>query len=531
MVKRSVGERGDTPLHLAARSGNLELVMEIISNTSEEIELKEILAKQNHSSETPLYVACEYGYVDMVEVMIKHYDIEIAGTRARNGYDAFHVAAKHGNLGVLKVLMEAIPELAMTVDLTNTTALHTAAAQGHVEVVNYLLDSFSSLVTITRSNCKTALHSAARNGHLMVVRALLSKEPGIAVKIDKKGQTALHMAVKGHNVELVTEMLKANLSLINMVDAMGNTALHTATRKGRAEIVQMLLSHKEVDTTVINKHGETVLDTADRNGQPEIAAVLRERGIQSAKFIRPPSSKRSRELKQTVSVIKHKVHNQLEHARQTRKQVRGMVKRLNKMHLEGLNNAINSTTVVAVLIATVAFAAIFQVPGLYPADASNITTPNLSTGEVLVGPRIEFTIFFIFDSFALFLSLAVVIVQTSVVVVERKSKKKLMAIINKLMWLACVMVSVAFLALSYIVVGEHHRLLAIGVTGIGTVIMATTLGTMCYWVIVNRLQSSKMRRSLKRSMTNNSQSPQSWSVSIMSDTDILNSEYKTVYAL
>ncbi|XP_030494186.2 ankyrin repeat-containing protein At5g02620 [Cannabis sativa] len=530
MVKRSAGERGDTPLHLAARSGNRELVLEIISKTSEEVELKEILAKQNHACETPLYVASEYGYVDMVEDMIKHYDIDTAGTRARNGFDAFHVATKQGNLGVLKVLMEALPELAMTVDLTNTTALHTAAAQGHVDVVNYLLDSFGSLANITRSNCKTALHSAARNGHLLVVKALLSKESGIAVKIDKKGQTALHMAVKGHNVELVTEMLKANHSLINMVDAKGNTSLHIASRKGRAEIVQLLLNHKGVDTTVINKDGESVLDTADRNGQPEIAAVLREHGIQSAKFIRPLSSTRSRELKQTVSVIKHEVHHQLEHTRQTRKQVRGMVKRLNKMHLEGLNNAINSTTVVAVLIATVAFAAIFQVPGLYPVDASKLT-PNLSTGEVLVGPRIEFIIFFIFDSFALFLSLAVVIVQTSVVVVERKSKKKLMAIINKLMWLACVMVSVAFLALSYIVVGEHHRLLAIGVTGIGTVIMATTLGTMCYWVIVNRLQSSKLRRSLKRSMTNNSQSPQSWSVTIMSDTDILNSEYKTVYAL
>ena len=284
-----------------------------------------------------------------------------------------------------------------------------------------------------------------------------------------------------------------------------------------------------MDTTAINRHGETALDTADRNGQSAIAAILREHGIQSAKFIRSPSSNRSRGLKQTVCVIKHEVHNQLEHTRQTRKQVRGMVKRLSKMHLEGLNNAISSTTVVAVLIATVAFAAIFQVPGLYPQlDDPKKLPGNLSTGEVLIGPRAEFIVFFISDSFALFLSLAVVIVQTSVVVVERKAKKKMMAIINKLMWLACVMVSVAFLALAYIVAGRNHRGLAVGVTGIGTVIMATTLGTMCYFVIVNRLRSSKLR-SLRRSNTS-SQSP-SWSVSLMSDSDILNNEYNTVYAI
>ena len=37
---------------------------------------------------------------------------------------------------VLRVLMEAHPGLAMTVDVSNTTALHTAATQGHSEIVN-----------------------------------------------------------------------------------------------------------------------------------------------------------------------------------------------------------------------------------------------------------------------------------------------------------------------------------------------------------------------------------------------------------
>jgi len=129
--------------------------------------------------------------------------------------------------------MEFIPEISMTVDLSNTTALHTAAAQGHLEVVNFLLENGSSLVTIAKSNGKTVLHSAARNGHVEIVKALLNKEPEIAVRMDKKGQTALHMAVKGQNLELVDDLVKLNSSLANMVDAKGNTALHIATRKGR----------------------------------------------------------------------------------------------------------------------------------------------------------------------------------------------------------------------------------------------------------------------------------------------------------
>lgn len=135
--------------------------------------------------------------------------------------------------------MEAILEVSMTVDLSNTTALHTAAAQGHIEVVNFLLEKGSNLVIIAKSNGKTVLHSAARNGHVEVVKALVCREPEVAMRIDKKGQTALHMAVKGQNLELVDELVKLNPSLANMADAKGNTALHVASRKGRLQVKKL----------------------------------------------------------------------------------------------------------------------------------------------------------------------------------------------------------------------------------------------------------------------------------------------------
>ncbi|XP_038902090.1 ankyrin repeat-containing protein At5g02620 isoform X1 [Benincasa hispida] len=527
MTKQLTGKRDDTPLHSAARAGNLTAAMEILTNTKE-MELKELLAKQNHSGETALYVAAEYGYVDLVREMLKYYDLADAEIKARNGFDAFHIATKQGDLEILKVLMEAHPELSMTVDISNTTALHTAATQGHIEIVNFLLEAGSGLATIARSNGKTALHSAARNGHLQVVRALITKEPIVATRTDKKGQTALQMAAKGQNLEVVEELIKADPSSMNMVDNKGNTTLHIAARKGRAEIVKMLLRHNETNMKAVNRSGETALDTAEKTGNPDIALILKEHGVPSAKTIKPEVKNPARELKQTVSDIKHEVHYQLEHTRQTRRRVQGIAKRLNKMHAEGLNNAINSTTVVAVLIATVAFAAIFTVPGQYVDDPEDIPQ-GFSLGEANIAPRAPFIIFFIFDSIALFISLAVVVVQTSVVVIESQAKKQMMAIINKLMWLACVLVSVAFLALSFVVVGEREKWLAIGVTLIGTTIMATTLGTMCYWVIKHRIEASNLR-SIRKSSMGRSRS-KSCSLSVMSDSEILNNEFKKMYAI
>ncbi|KAL5697273.1 hypothetical protein ACHQM5_014609 [Ranunculus cassubicifolius] len=522
MTKQLTGKRGDTPLHSAARGGNLVEIKDTLTKNEGE-ELKALLCKQNHSGETALYVAAEYGYVDLVETMIRYYDNVSAGIKARNGYDAFHIAAKQDDLDVLKVLVKALPELSMTVDLSNSTALHTAANQGHIEVVKFLLDTDSSLAQIARSNGKTALHSAARNGHVEVVKALLSKEPGIAIRHDKKGQTALHMAVKGQKIELVEELINAEPSLINMVDSKDNTALHIATRKGQTQILKKLLDHEGTDIRAINRVGETALDTAEKTGNSEILAILQEYGVQSSRTIKPGGGT-ARELKQTVSDIKHEVHYQLKHTRVTRKHVQGIAKQVNKMHAEGLNNAINSTTVVAVLIATVAFAAIFTVPGQFVDDPNNIPT-GFVLGEANIAPKFSFVIFFVFDSIALFISLAVVVVQTSVVVIESSAKKQMMSIINKLMWLACTFISVAFLALAFVVVGKRERWLAIGVTIMGTTIMATTLGTMCYWVIRHRIEASNLRSIRRSSLGSRSKS---WSLSA-SETEV--DKVKKMYAI
>lgn len=94
MAKQLTGKRDDTPLHSAVRAGDLHLVLEIIRGCE-----AGDLFEQNQSGETALYVAAECGRADLVKELIKYCDIVLAGIKARNGYDAFLIAAKQGNLG------------------------------------------------------------------------------------------------------------------------------------------------------------------------------------------------------------------------------------------------------------------------------------------------------------------------------------------------------------------------------------------------------------------------------------------------
>lgn len=97
-TKESPGKRGDSPLHLAARAGNVVRVKEILQNSNDKNESNSLLSKQNLEGETPLYAAAENGHDFVVAEMLKYLDLETSFMAARNGYDAFHVAAKHGHL-------------------------------------------------------------------------------------------------------------------------------------------------------------------------------------------------------------------------------------------------------------------------------------------------------------------------------------------------------------------------------------------------------------------------------------------------
>lgn len=101
MAKQLTGKREDSPLHSAVRRGDFSAVKEILSNHMEsEEKLRELLRKQNQCGETVLYVAAEYGDADVVAELIKYYDLADAETKARNGFDPFHIAAKQGELGM-----------------------------------------------------------------------------------------------------------------------------------------------------------------------------------------------------------------------------------------------------------------------------------------------------------------------------------------------------------------------------------------------------------------------------------------------
>lgn len=287
------------------------------------------------------------------------------------------------------------------------------------------------------------------------------------------------------------------------------------------QIMQALLSVDGIKVNAVNRAGETALSIAEKSCDGKIMAFLKEVGAVAAKE-HPKPNNAAKQLKQTVSDIRHEVQFQLRQTRRTETRVQIIKKRLQQLRRGGLNNAINSNTLVAVLIATVAFSAIFTVPGQY------IQTPmdGFTLGQAYIASNAAFIMFLVFDSLALFIALAVVVVQTSLIVIEEKAKRLMVFVINKLMWLACLFISASYMSLCYVVVRHQGFWLAWASTVVGVLIMMTTLGSMCYFMIIHRIE----RNNLKKTRSASGSRSLSWSMSVASELELLKNVYK-MYAL
>lgn len=113
---------------------------------------------------------------------------------------AWHLAAQHGHLDILKMIVEQIRDWSQSPDFSSwvitcnagdsleeviaslvnsrngkgQTPLMLAAGHGHASTVSYLLENGADPWASDRLGARTAIHYAAKNGHVDAIKALLA---------------------------------------------------------------------------------------------------------------------------------------------------------------------------------------------------------------------------------------------------------------------------------------------------------------------------------------------------------------------
>ncbi|XP_048240280.1 transient receptor potential cation channel subfamily A member 1 homolog [Haliotis rufescens] len=234
---------GQTPLHLAAMSGNEIAVRYLLS----------LAGNQVHAEDKQLFTA-------------------------------LHVAAIHSQEGVAVMLIEAGANL-RCIDMKMSTPLHHACSTGNVSFAQMLFDvgardaggwvTLTSMVTDTDVEMNTCLHLAVDNGHYDVAKLCLKK--GAYVNKPRKHDIhPLHLAAMSgdiRNVKLLVEH-KARIDVLNYEQA---TPLHKAVVFSRLDVVKYLVDHG-AKINRRDKDNYTPLLLAVKYGHVETVELLLQKG-------------------------------------------------------------------------------------------------------------------------------------------------------------------------------------------------------------------------------------------------------------
>ncbi|MEZ0259540.1 MAG: ankyrin repeat domain-containing protein [Alphaproteobacteria bacterium] len=219
----SAGDKGFTPLHLAARFRNGADALEYLLAES-----KTSVDARTDAGVTPLIEAARQGNRSSVRALL-----------ARNAN--MEITAPH-----------AMP------------AIVAAAAAGHTDLVEELLKAGAAIDAKNNAG-RTALWYAAYNNQPRLATSLLAQgaDTGIA---DAHGTTLLMGAARNGNIDLAKDLLEAGQD-INRRDGNGCTALHYtcfAEAGLRVKQVAEFLISKGAYIDTVDKQGDTPLDRAQR---------------------------------------------------------------------------------------------------------------------------------------------------------------------------------------------------------------------------------------------------------------------------
>lgn len=238
--------RKQTPLHLAAASGQME-VCQLLLELGANIDATDDLGQK------PIHVAAQNNYSEVAKLFLQQHPSLVNAT-SKDGNTCAHIAAMQGSVKVIEELMkfDRSGVISARNKLTDATPLQLAAEGGHADVVKALVRAGASCTDENKAGF-TAVHLAAQNGHGQVLDALKSTN-SLRITSKKLGLTPLHVAAYYGQADTVRELLTSvpatvksepptGQSLFGELGAeSGMTSLHLAAFSGNENVVRLLLN-------------------------------------------------------------------------------------------------------------------------------------------------------------------------------------------------------------------------------------------------------------------------------------------------
>jgi len=231
-------------------------------------------------------VAGQYNRSDVAAEMVK-LGYNISANENFPGESVYNIASEGENLEGLKKLHASGAKLTLPSPKTGHTPIHVAARHGNVEMVKTLLD-LGVPVELKDRNGHTALHIAATKKYSSVIEVLFAAgaDPNMGDNEDDFCLIYLPQVRAPYGIwKLFTDHPKIN---VNRQNHAGVSSLHYMAKwNTRTDIFELMFS-KGADINIMDDRGKTPLDMAESGGHTELVRYLIAKG---AKRGRKPAAK------------------------------------------------------------------------------------------------------------------------------------------------------------------------------------------------------------------------------------------------
>ncbi len=227
--------------------------------------LSSSIINQNFNSITPLYAASMNGYVDIVELLIKH-KVDV-NQPDEYGTTPLSIASQKGHIKVVKLLLKYNADINKANNKGDTPLL-VASKQDNVYLVELLL-KYKANANASNKDGLTPLLTASQKGNIKAIELLL-KYRADPNKTNKDGISPLFIASQNNHIKIIELLLKYGAD-INKTNKDGLTSLFIASYMGHKNVVELLLKcNAEI------KDKTSVIKAAEHQNHFEITTLLKD---------------------------------------------------------------------------------------------------------------------------------------------------------------------------------------------------------------------------------------------------------------
>ena len=246
--------QGNTPTHLAALVGKVDIVAALIANGAD-------INIRNSSGLLPIDLAFANTYsaqhVMVAEELIKNYSdipgdqrfyyafqaISNTGVESRfeNGATVLHYAAEYDHFALMSLFINRNAYLEAR-DEKNRTPLHIAVEQGNYAIIELLISAGAD-VDARNMEGATPLHLAYRYHQDVQIPRLLIEAGADIESRNIYGETPLHLSMSPEVTIEFTSLLVSSGADVDSRDKSGNTPMMTGLAKNSRSSVELLLDH------------------------------------------------------------------------------------------------------------------------------------------------------------------------------------------------------------------------------------------------------------------------------------------------